>query len=810
MIKAPHSIATDILERGWKPVLVPIGKSPKLKNWQHLDITAENLARYFNGAKINVGAIMGPRSNGLTDIDIDCPEALVLAPYFLPKTATIYGRLGKRRSHYLYVCNDPDPKAVIKLRDEDKRCIVELRLGGGGKGAQSVMPGSVHPSGELYEWDSDGKPATATCAELKAAITKIAVGVIFTRHWPKEGSRHDAALGVGGFLARVGWPAEEVGAFVAALCHAVGDKEGDDRKRAAFESAENFAQGEQVYGMPWLRKFFGKKVATTIATLLGYGADTLDPNRPLIQFKAGDLPFVVSRAEEILLAAREPIYQRGPLLVRPIVDELDASHGRKTKVARFVQMSDLYLCDVLGGLASWQRYDVRTDKWVNIDTPPKVASTLLAREGKWNFPVAAGVISTPTMRPDGSLLTEPGYDEATRLLLIAPPEIPVIPDKPTKKDALAKLKLLKELLVEFPFVDTVDLSVALSAMITPVVRGAFPVAPMHSANAPVAGSGKSYLWDLVAAIVLGQIMPVMAIGRSEEETEKRLGASIITGQPLISIDNVNGELKGDALCQLIERPVVDIRILGKTEKIRVEARGTSFFCTGNNLVIYGDLCRRVLTCSLDPRDERPELRQFKGNPVAKILTDRGTYIAAALTICRAYFVAGRPNKAPSLASFESWSDLVRSALMWLGEADPVQTIEAARRDDPELELLRSVLQAWSKVIGIGTLKCKKLQDVVAMSETKENSMSLEPKWPELTGAMEMIALHFPHLRSLDAAHLGLWAQRNKNRFVDGLRLVNKPNARGSLWWVEGKNPPAEENAKKRKGHRAGKPRNGSE
>jgi hypothetical protein len=42
---------------------------------------------------------------------------------------------------------------------------------------------------------------------------------------------------------------------------------------------------------------------------------------------------------------------------------------------------------------------------------------------------------------------------------------------------------------EFPLVDDVAKSVALSTLITPVVRGAFSVASMHVADAPVAGSG---------------------------------------------------------------------------------------------------------------------------------------------------------------------------------------------------------------------------------------------------------------------------------------------------------------------------------
>ena len=167
---------------------------------------------------------------------------------------------------------------------------------------------------------------------------------------------------------------------------------------------------------------------------------------------------------------------------------------------------------------------------------------------------------------------------------------------------------------------------------------------MHAARAPTAGSGKSYVFDIASAIAIGQPCPVMAAGRTEEETEKRLGAALLAGQPIINIDNVNGELGGDALCQIIERPIVEVRILGKSERARIEARST-VFATGNNLRLLGDMTRRVILCTLDARRERPELRQFKRDPVAEVLGDRGRYVGAALTVVRAYLVAGKPNRA---------------------------------------------------------------------------------------------------------------------------------------------------------------------
>ena len=463
----------------------------------------------------------------------------------------------------------------------------------------------------------------------------------------------------------------------------------------------------------------------------------------------------------------------------------------RLQVAHLKVLDNTYLRDLLCRHINWQRYDGRKRDWVQADPPLAIAATILARAGEWKFPTIAGVISTPTMRPDGSLLTEPGFDAATRLLLVAPPPMPQIPERPTQDDALAALTQLEELLSEFPFVDETAKAVALSGMITPVVRAAFPVAPMHVARAPTSGSGKSYLWDIVAAIVIGQLMPVMAAGRTEEETEKRLGAALVAAQPLISIDNVNGEIGGDALCQVIERPNLKIRILGKTEQVQIEARGTSTFASGNNIVIVGDLCRRVITTTLDPQLERPELREFHGNPVATVLADRGAYIAACLTICRAYIVAGRPAPARKLASFEGWSDTVRSALIWLGEADCINSMETSREEDPERSELRAILMAWSEAIGIGHEHRLTLANVIEISTKMEpTSYNQETaKHPDLLAAIQAVGTQ-RRTRQVDADTLGRWMRRRKGRVIDGVRFAVVSNLKGgSKWWVEDVNRP---------------------
>jgi hypothetical protein len=274
------AIALDVIRRGYAPVPIPVGeKNPTLPRWQHLRITAEMVPQYFtnaNGIEYNVGAIMGAASGNLADMDLDCGEAIALAQYFLPNTGAIYGRPGKRRSHWLYICTDlataAPVKAAIQLKDENRVMICEFRFGGGGRGAQSVMPGSVHTSGEHYEYDADGAPGQVTFAVLQTANMKIAVAALLVRHWPQLGGRNEAALILGGLLARAGWSEDEIFYFVEIVANNGGSEDPHARAAGAASAHAAHARGDNVYGFPAFAEFFGAALAKKIAKLLGYRA----------------------------------------------------------------------------------------------------------------------------------------------------------------------------------------------------------------------------------------------------------------------------------------------------------------------------------------------------------------------------------------------------------------------------------------------------------------------------------------------------------------------------------------------------------
>jgi hypothetical protein len=459
--------------------------------------------------------------------------------------------------------------------------------------------------------------------------------------------------------------------------------------------------------------------------------------------------------------------------------------GHKTDVATLFDVTAHYLKIKAVNHIIFEKYEKREKKWVVCNPPMDLIDDLMALAGDWKFQNIVGVISTPTMRPNGTILSEPGYDPATRLLMINPPELPDLKAKPSRDDAFEAIELLEDLICEFPLVDGTAKAVALAAMITPVVRGAFLMAPMFVNKAPTPASGKSYLFDVVAAIAIGQRMPTTAAGQKDEETEKRLGASLLAGQALINIDNIDRELGGDAICQYLERPVVNIRYLGKSENRMVETSSTTFYATGNNIVLVGDIIRRALICTLDPNEEQPEQHVYKKKPYKIVLKDRGKYIAACLTICKAYWEAGMPDKAKPLASYEEWSDVVRSAIMWLGRADCVESMKLARLDDPRLQDLEAILTEWQKVIGTGEDMAVTLNKVIALCNEKGDSgyAAFVPKYQAFYDVICRVASSYG--KPPDLKRFGNWASKFKGRLLNGVKLVNKPGHGGvAQWWVQ--------------------------
>lgn len=103
----------------------------------------------------------------------------------------------------------------------------------------------------------------------------------------------------------------------------------------------------------------------------------------------------------------------------------------------------------LADAAQWQKWDPR-DKEMRPADPPKDIGEIVATQsdlGSWDS--LRGVVAHPILTPDGRVISTPGYDRGTGLLI----EITGawrIPDAPTRDDAVAAWVRLKELLRHYP------------------------------------------------------------------------------------------------------------------------------------------------------------------------------------------------------------------------------------------------------------------------------------------------------------------------------------------------------------------------
>jgi hypothetical protein len=262
-------------ERGWKPIPVPSNKkNPIDPEWQKKDYPDSKFDRWGN-----IGVQFGECSAGLCDVDLDCAEVLKLADDYLFETNAEFGRKSKPLSHRLYYSDlhKTVDKAALQFRDPvrqseqpDTAMLVELRIGGCGKGAQSMFPPSNHPgSGERVRWDSEGEPKRVKGLYLKDRVADLAAAALLLRYYPKKGQRDEAAMAFGGMLARAGWKAHVIERFFGPIVRAAGDEEAEERIKAAVASIEHLKTGRETTGYPTVAEIWGEDVARKVSDWLG-------------------------------------------------------------------------------------------------------------------------------------------------------------------------------------------------------------------------------------------------------------------------------------------------------------------------------------------------------------------------------------------------------------------------------------------------------------------------------------------------------------------------------------------------------------
>ena len=263
----------EFIARGYTPVPIAKGeKAPHLGGWQKLKVSPDQVDQLFS-TDCNIGLLLGEPSGGLVDVDLDAMESLPLASHFLPKTGMIHGRQSKPNSHYWYVAIEAGRTSQFK--DVDGATLVELRSTGG----QTVVPPSIHPSGEQIKWSCYEEPTSLAYNSLLKCTHLLAAATILVRHYPAQGSRQDFAMALAGALIGNGWSTHEATAFIESVCRYAGDEEIESRIATIQRTHEKLLSGMPVTGTSKLCELIGDDVYKRVALWLGLKNASITPHK---------------------------------------------------------------------------------------------------------------------------------------------------------------------------------------------------------------------------------------------------------------------------------------------------------------------------------------------------------------------------------------------------------------------------------------------------------------------------------------------------------------------------------------------------
>lgn len=494
-----------------------------------------------------------------------------------------------------------------------------------------------------------------------------------------------------------------------------------------------------------------------------------DDRRRLV-IKDGQLSANTSNVIEALQEAGVELYNRDQTIVgigRAREAETTQGVHREQGAVRLFQPSLVWAKDIVSRHVLIQKMTAKGDP-INKDLPDTIAQNITTNWQRGDWPELLAVANTPTLTPSGVYRREPGYDPHTGLYLDLDGDWPDLPDAIDREEAETALGKFANLLRNYAWRSTTDQAVAITMLVSAVMRPVLRDCPAFAITAPTPGSGKGLLVHAAAVLATGGSPAVMEWSKDNEENRKALDATAIQGDALIHIDNVEHPVGGATLCMQITERKRNARELGRSKMIEVPCVSLVTI-TGNNVVLLRDINRRVLMAAVDPQVERPEQREFDQDLIAECNDRRRELVQACHIIIAAYQRAGYPDVGLSpLGSFGQWSRVVRAALVWAGLCDPVAAQAAQHEADPDREAHVALMEAWRYEFGEQPITAR---DVITRSLI-EGKIDLR----------EALDVACGWRGEVTTARLGRWLGSHRDKIADGKRIEAVTKQRGLQTW----------------------------
>lgn len=422
----------------------------------------------------------------------------------------------------------------------------------------------------------------------------------------------------------------------------------------------------------------------------------------------------------------------------------------------------------LSECANLFRYDGRTKKQAKADASDTLVQGMLA-EAHWDLPELDGIIEVPIFREDGTILETPGYDTTSRLFYEPAPNlhIPAIPAHPSTEDVSRAIGLFDDILADFPFSDELTgRAHSLALLLTPFVREmiAGPT-PLVLIDAPGPGSGKGLLADMLCMPAFGPIVGNLGECGEDSEWRKQITSVLLGSTRVVRIDNIADVVDSPSLARALTTLIWEDRVLGGNKIARVPVRCT-WIGTGNNVTTSSEISRRIVPIRIDPNDERPQDRKgFKHDNLRLwARTNRGSLIAAALTLIRAWHNDGQRSGTVAFGSYEEWSAVLGGILDFAGiDGFLANMQEPDEAVDAELMVWQEFIQGWWGTHKQRLVLTKDLLDLAWQSNIPLRSTS-------------------PHAQKVE---LGMAIRKQRGRVIAGKKVVCKRNSDTKVmgWWL---------------------------
>jgi hypothetical protein len=382
----------------------------------------------------------------------------------------------------------------------------------------------------------------------------------------------------------------------------------------------------------------------------------------------------------------------------------------------------------------------------------------------------------------------------------------VVPEHPTREDAQRAAHFIyEELFSDFPIDDPAAASVMLSALLTINARFAIKGAcPGFMIDGSGPGVGKLKITQTIATVTTGVEATVYAPEHRDEEWRKRVVAILRDAHAITLIDNIAGLFGSPALDAVLtaEKEYGD-RLLGVSESWRGPVN-TVWFFTANNVILRGDIARRLLPIRIVSRDEEPDARTKFRHPdlLAAARRLRPEILRAVFTILRAWWCAGMPDQGlTAFGSFEHWSKVVREAVVWCGWADPKLAARYLREQpDEDVATFRDVLKHWWQMqtylclpATAGPMPPHTVYDACCQRHqqghfgiTMQELLGLFNHPVSGVSLREALQALFPDSAGIfpSAQKLGLKLYRWKDRVLSGLSLRQRMVRGDTYWYIQ--------------------------